>query len=224
MTPENDDNSATYERVALDPGFRELLKIARHRSLPRNHVVIAEGGKPGNLYLILSGLVTVRQSGRQGEELLLNYLYPGNFFGEMCLFPGVATRSAMVRTAADSDVLEIPYQPFVDLAQKYPSLWLELAGQLAARLRAVNQRLAEMPVLHAAERVWLVITDMASRIDTRKVPEGKCFSITRQDLAKLAGCSRELAGMILRDFAREGRIILRGKTIVIPPAPAAEAT
>jgi CRP/FNR family cyclic AMP-dependent transcriptional regulator len=206
--------TTTFDRVSRDPGFRELFKIARHRDLPKNHVIIQEGAKPGHLYLIVSGLVAVRYASPRDPDLLLAYLYPGDFFGEMCLFPGVEARSAMIKTAADCAVLEISYEPFVDLTRKHPSLWLELAGQLAHRLRTVNHRLAEMPALHAADRMWIVLKDMASNIDTRS--DVRTLRITRQDLGKLAGCSRELAGMILKDFAKAGRITVRGKTITIP--------
>src|SRR5437016_5450344 len=105
--------TTTFERVSRDPAFNELFKLARHRDLPRNHVVIQEGSKPGHLYLIMSGLAAVRASSSRGDELLLAYLYPGDFFGEMCLFPGVEARSAMIKTAADCALLEISYQPFV---------------------------------------------------------------------------------------------------------------
>src|SRR5438874_1070852 len=47
-------------------------------------------------------------------------------------------------------------------------------------------------------------------------PEGRLETITRQDLGKLAGCSRELAGMVVKEFAKAGRLELRGKTILIP--------
>ncbi len=208
--------TTNFDRVSRDPGFKELFKIARHRDLPKNHVVIEEGAKPGHLYLIMSGLVAVRYSSPHDPELLLAYLYPGDFFGEMCLFPGVQSRSAMIETAADCALLEIAYQPFVELTKKYPSLWLELAGQLAHRLRTINHRLAEMPALHAADRVWLVIAEMAANIDARAGTPGRTIRITRQDLGKLAGCSRELAGMILKDFAKAGRISVHGKTIVVP--------
>jgi CRP/FNR family cyclic AMP-dependent transcriptional regulator len=208
--------TTNFDRVSRDPGFKELFKIARHRDLPRNHVVIQEGATPGHLYLLMSGLADIRHSGPSGEELLLAYLYPGDFFGEMCLFPGVESRSAMIRTTTDSALLEIGYEPFVDLTKKFPSLWLELAGQLAQRLRKTNHRLAQMPALHAADRLWLVLAEMAANIG--RVGKERTIRITRQDLGKLAGCSRELAGMILKDFANAGRISVRGKTITIPEA------
>ena len=210
--------TATFEKLMGEPGFQELFKVSRHRDFPKNHVVLAESSKPGSLYLLVSGLVAVRHSGIRGRELLLAYLYPGDFFGEMCLFPGLDARSAMIKTSTASVALEINYQTFMDLTQKYPRLWLELAGQLATRLRSTNHRLAEMPVLHAADRVWLAIKEIAANSDTPDLPEGKPVRITRQDLGKLAGCSRELAGMVLKDFAEEGRIVLHGKTVVIPKA------
>jgi CRP/FNR family transcriptional regulator, cyclic AMP receptor protein len=208
--------TATFEKLMSEPGFQELFKVSRHRDFAKNHVVLAESAKPGSPYLMVSGLAAVRHSGVRGRELLLAYLYPGDFFGEMCLFPGLDTRSAMIKTCAPSVALEIGYQTFMDLTQKYPRLWLELAGQLATRLRSTNHRLAEMPALHAADRVWLAITEIAANSDGPDLPEGKLVKITRQDLGKLAGCSRELAGMVLKDFANAGRIGLRGKAVVVP--------
>ena len=207
----------TFNRLSGDPGFKELFTVAKHRNYPKNHVIMSEASTPDCLYVLVSGIAAVRHSGSYGErELLLAYLYPGDFFGEMCLFHGMKTRSAMVKTCAPCVALEIGYMVFMDLTQKYPSLWLELAGQLAARLRATNHRLSAMPALHAADRVWLALTEIASHADTAALPEGRPVRITRQDLGKLAGCSRELAGMVIKDFANAGKISLKGKTIIMP--------
>ena len=213
--------TAKFERLSREPAFQELFKASRHRELPKNFVVLKENAHPEHLYLVVSGLVSVRYSGVRGRELLLAYLYPGDFFGEMCLFPGLQSRSAMIKTCSPCMLLEIGYRPFLDLTATHQNLWLELAGQLAERLRSTNHRLAEMPVLHAADRIWLAITEMAEHSDAPALPEGKPIHITRQDLGKLAGCSRELAGMVLKDFAKAGRITLRGKTVIVPPKPAA---
>jgi CRP/FNR family cyclic AMP-dependent transcriptional regulator len=206
-----------FERLSREPAFQELFRHARHRDIARNCVVIAEGARPEHLYLIVSGLVSVRHTRNGGEELLLAYMYPGDFFGEMGLFPGVHARSAMIRSASDCALLEIPYKVFIELTQRHPALWLELAGQLASRLRNTNRRLAEMPTLHAADRVWLVLREMADSSGSPGKDGQICLRITRSDLGKLAGCSRELTGMILRDLAAEGRIQLEGRSLLIRP-------
>jgi CRP/FNR family cyclic AMP-dependent transcriptional regulator len=210
--------TATFDRLSGEAWFKELFQHAKHHDYPKNHIIMSEGTPSDCLYLLVSGIAAVRHSGPHSDlELLLAYLYSGDFFGEVCLFPGLEPHCAVVQTRAPCVVLEIGHLDFMNLAQHHPSLWLELAGQLATRLRSANHRLASMPALHAADRVWLALTEIASHSDSALVlPEGRPVRISRQDLGKLAGCSRELAGMLINDFAHAGRISLRGKTIIMP--------
>jgi CRP/FNR family cyclic AMP-dependent transcriptional regulator len=46
-------------------------------------------------------------------------------------------------------------------------------------------------------------------------PDGMQIRITRQELGRLVGCSREMAGRVLKQFERERRISAHGKTIVV---------
>lgn len=208
-----------FETLRREPGFIALFGISRRRLVSRNRLIIEEGGVPGTLFLLESGLATVCASGPRGVELLLAHVYPGHFFGEMCLFPRIAARSARVRAVSDAAVLEIPYQAFIDLTRRHPSLWLELAGQLAERLRAVNHRLASMPMLHAADRVWQVLVEVArnSGVDEPGSRDRR-IRIRREDLGRLAACSREITGMILHDFATDGRLRLDGHAIIVSGA------
>jgi CRP/FNR family transcriptional regulator, cyclic AMP receptor protein len=208
-------STPTFDKVSRDPAFQELFVRAHRRVLPKNRVVLAEGAKPSCLYFILSGTVSVRLANREDRDVLLAYMHAGDFFGEMCLFPDVKARSAEVRTVSECAVLEIGYDVFVSLATRHPSLWLELAGQLAARLRSTNRRLADLPVQPAAERIWSVITELARRSEAPRNGAGISLRITRSDLGKLAGCSREVAGNVLHDLREQGRVALDGHRIVV---------
>lgn len=208
-------NHELSEKMAADPAYRELFATSHHRRVVRQQVVIAEGATPTSLYMILSGTVAVQTVDVQSNELLLGYFYPGDFFGEMGLFPDVASRSAEIRACSDSLLLEIDYGRFLELTARHSKLWIDLAGQLAARLRAVNRRLAEMPTLHAADRIWLVLRELALRSEAPRLNDGRQLRITRQDLGRLAGCTRELAGMVLHDFEVAGRVVLSGHAIIV---------
>ena len=213
----------TFEKVSRDPAFKEMFLQGHRRKLKKDQIVLSEGEVPRCLYFILSGSVAVRLSNWHGHEVLLAYMHAGDFFGEMCLFPDVTSRSAMVQTLDESMVLEIPYQGFLDLSAKHSSLWLELAGQIAARLRAVNRRLAEMPVIPAAERIWSTLLDLAEHSGDSQSNAPITLRVTREDLGKLAGCSREMAGLVLRDFEQAGRVQLNGHRIIVPPRTTAPA-
>jgi CRP/FNR family transcriptional regulator, cyclic AMP receptor protein len=204
------------ERLRRNPVFQVLCQHGRRRTLSRNQVVLAEGEAPRNLYLVLSGTVAVRLSNRHGREVLLAYMHTGDFFGEMCLFPDVSERSAMIQAVTGCCVLEIPYRTFIDLAARTPNLWLELAGQLAQRLRDTNRRLADIPVVSARDRVWSVLVELAQRSDPPRNGNALELRITREDLGKLSGCSRETAGAILHQFAENGSLILQGHRLLMP--------
>jgi CRP/FNR family transcriptional regulator, cyclic AMP receptor protein len=208
-------STPAYERMARDPAFQELFTSGHRRRYARNDVIVREGEVGRSLYFIMSGSVAVRLSDLRGEETPLAYRYAGDFFGEMCLFPGPQARTAMIQARSECLVLEIPYQRFLDLTRKHTSLWLELAGQLAARLRDTNRRLAEMPLLRAAERIWSVIAEVAEHAEAPRKGDGIPLRMTRAEIGKLAGCSRELAGMALKDLERMGSIRLSGQTIIV---------
>jgi CRP/FNR family transcriptional regulator, cyclic AMP receptor protein len=204
------------QRITSEPALRALANAARHRSHSRRQVVIEEGTKPESLFLLLSGTIVIT-SVSGPHELLLGYKYPGEFFGEMGMFPEVAPlRSARLSALSACTFLEIGYGRFRELVRAHPELWEAIAEQLARDLRAVNRRLAEMPVLHAAERIWQVLLHLAAREERRDLDScGIPVRIKRSDLGKLAGCSREVAGLVLHELAREGRVRLKGHAIVV---------
>lgn len=210
-----------FDRLSRDPGFQEMFRSGRRRNLPKGQVILTEGDSPTTLYFIMSGTVSVQIQGWHGADSLLALMHPGDFFGEMGLFPGTSLRCATVRAASPCNLLEVGYPVFLELTRKHASLWLELAGQLAQRVRTLNRRLAEMPRLQASERVWQVVAELSEHAGAATDPDGIPLRIRREDLGQLAGCSREAAGLALQEFAREGRVRLRGQTIVVrPPKPA----
>lgn len=201
--------------AAIAEAYQALFQGGHRRRYARQQIVVEAGSKPESLYLILSGNVAVETTDAEGKELLLAYLFPNDFFGEMGLLPGVDARSARIRARSDCLLLEVAYGNFLELAQLHPALWLELCGQLAARLRAVNRRLAAMPSLHVADRVWMVLSELAERSDAPRVEQGRVIRLTREELGRLAGCSRDVVGLALHEFEREGRLLRVGHSLVI---------
>lgn len=203
------------DRLDQDPAFLELTVRGRRRHFEKSQNIINEGETGKSLFYILTGSVSIRRTDAQGDEALLAYRYAGDFFGEMCLFPGMAVRTAMVQARDSCDVLEIQYRDFLDLSRTHTRLWLELAGQLAERLRATNQRLAMMPLRQAADRIWSVVAEIASHASPTPGTDEIPVRVTRQELGKLAACSREVAGEALKDLERTGQLSCKGQTLLV---------
>jgi len=192
-----------------------FVEIAHKRSYPPKHNIVHSGDQPHILYLILEGSVSVLVENDQGREMVLAYLNPGEFFGEMCLFPDQKVRTAIVRTRSATLVAEVAYQAFRSFNQEHPDIMFEVAGQLAARLRDTSRRLRDLTFLDVAGRVARELLELSRKPDAKRNADGALVKISRQELARLSGCSREMSGRVLKKLEEDGMISAQGRNILV---------
>jgi CRP/FNR family cyclic AMP-dependent transcriptional regulator len=200
------------------PVIQAFVAQAHKRSYPPKHTILHAGDTPTSLYLILEGSVSILLEDKDGREIVLAYLGVGDFFGEMCLFDQKA-RSAIVRTRSPTLVAECTYTSFRAYAAQHHEIMYEIAGQLAARLRDTSQRLGDLAFLDVAGRLAHILLDLSKKPDALEHPRGKVVRISRQELARNAGCSREMAGRVLKKLEEDGLVSAQGRNIVVLNPP-----
>ncbi len=189
--------------------------MAHKRSYPPKHTIVHAGSVPQTLYLILEGSVSVLVEDTNGREMVLAYLNPGEFFGEMCLFPEQETRTAIVRTRSPTLVAEVGYQAFRAFNREHPDIMFEVAGQLATRLRDTSRRLRDLTFLDVAGRLARTLLDLTQQPDAKVNAKGTVVRISRQELARIVGCSREMAGRVLKKLEEDGLVATQGRSILV---------
>ena len=115
---------------------RDLGKIAEitdERDVEAGKVLITEGDRGREFFVIISGEVEVRRKGRKVATL-----GAGTYFGEIALL-SQQPRTATVTAVAPLRVLVIADRDFVDLLDEIPELWLKVARSLAERVAADEQ-------------------------------------------------------------------------------------
>ena len=197
------------------PAINRFLSYCRIRTVPSKTVVIHAGDLPDVLYYIISGSVEVMIEDEEGNEMVLAYLNKGQFFGEMGLFHEQPTRSAWVRTRNQCELAEMTYPRFRQIAAESPGLIFELATQLATRLDRTNRKLGDLAFVDVTGRVAHAIMDLCGEPDAMTHPEGMQIKVSRQELSRLVGCSREMAGRVLKVLEDQGLLRATGKTIVV---------
>ena len=197
------------------PAINRFLTYCRVRTVPAKTVMIHAGDVPDSLYYITSGSVEVMIEDEDGNEMVLAYLNKGQFFGEMGLFHDQPARSAWVRTRVGSEIAEMTYPHFRQIASESPGLVFELATQLATRLDRTNRKLGDLAFVDVTGRVAHAIMDLCNEPDAMTHPDGMQIKITRQELGRIVGCSREMAGRVLKALGEQGHISVKGKTIVV---------
>ena len=197
------------------PVVQAYVGIAHKRSYPPKHVIVHSGDEPHTLYLILEGSVSVLVENESGREMVLAYLSPGDFFGEMCLFPDQKVRTAIVRTRSPTLVAEVGYQAFRAFSHQHPDIMFEVAGQLAARLRDTSRRLRDLTFLDVAGRLARELLELTRKPDAKRGAAGITIRASRQELARLSGCSREMAGRVLKKLEEDGLLSAQGRNILV---------
>lgn len=198
-----------------NPSIDRFLEHCHRRRYPSKSVIIYAGDSPDVLYYIVEGSVTVLIEDEDGHEIVLAYLNKGDFFGEMGLFGESSKRSAWVRTRSECELAEISYSRFRQLAEEDAGILFALASQMAARLRTTSRKVSDLAFLDVTGRVARTLLDLCKQPDAMTHPDGMQIRVTRQEVGRIVGCSREMVGRVLKSLEEQGLIRAKGKTIVV---------
>lgn len=204
---------ATEEPMTLG-NIEDFLAHCHRRRYPAKSTIIYAGDRCESLYFIMRGSVTVLIEDDEGREMIVAYLNDGDFFGEMGLFDQ-DTRSAWVRTKTECEVAEISYSKFQELTRQHPEFLFALATQMAVRLRNTTRKVGDLAFLDVTGRVARTLLDLCNEPDAMTHPEGMQIKITRQEIGRIVGCSREMVGRVLKTLEEQGLVSVKGKTMVV---------
>lgn len=210
--------SIVQQKPAPNPSLEYLLKHAHRKTYDAKKVIIHEGDASESLYYIIEGSVSVQAENESGDEIILAHLNRGDFFGEAGLFEfddDDSKRSAWVHARTDCVIAEISYQQFRKIVDEDSAVMFLLTGQLFARLRRTSMKVRDLIFLDVKGRIAHCLLELTEEPDAMTHPEGMQIKVTRQDLAKMAGCSREMAGRVLKELEVDELISAHGKTVVV---------
>jgi len=207
--------------IAPPQKFKFLDRLLTHcqkRRYSAKSNIICAGERSETMSFILKGSVTVLIEDDDGREMIIAYLNPGDFFGELGLFETRAHehhRSAWVRAKSECDVAEISYEKFRELAAQEPEILYALGTQMAQRLRNTTRKVGDLAFFDVTGRVARCLLDLCKQPDAMTHPDGMQIKITRQEIGRIVGCSREMVGRVLKDLEERSLVNVKGKTMVV---------
>ena len=206
--------------LGADPATIErFIAHCHRRKYPARADVFRPGDDAGTLYYIISGSVSIIASEDDGRELVLGYIGPGEFVGEMGLFVESQQRGVALRTRTACELAEIGYDRLQTLltaqANDAARLLYSIGAQISQRLMHTSRKAGRLAFLDVSDRIYRTLFDLAREPDAMSHPQGTQLRVSRQELARLVGCSREMAGRVLKKLQADGKLHARGKTVVL---------
>lgn len=205
----------TVKPNSLIPDLENFLAHCHRRKYPAKSTLIYAGDDSDALYYITKGTVMVVIEDDDGREMIMAYLNEGDFFGEMGLFDEDAGRSAWIRAKTECEVAEISYSKFKQLAKEDADVLFTVSAQIAGRLRATTRKVGDLAFLDVTGRVARTLIDLCKQPEAMTHPDGMQIKITRQEIGRIVGCSREMVGRVLKNLEEQGLIQVKGKTMVV---------
>lgn len=205
-----------FDRSAVDA----FLAVCHRRRYPTKTTIMRPGDSAGTLYYIISGSLTVSSEDEDGNELILAYINPGEFIGEMGIFVETSQREVVVRSRTVCDLAEISYERLFKLFEgplrnECPKLLFAIGTQLATRMLHTNRKVSRLAFMDVTSRVARTLMDLTEEPDAMTHPQGTQIRISRQEISRIVGCSREMVGRVLKQLEERGMITASGKTIVL---------
>jgi CRP-like cAMP-binding protein len=173
------------------------------RRYRRGEIVVEQGKKSNALFILLNGRARVLTSDSRGREVILAVLEAGDYVGEMSLIDN-QSHSATVRCEVQSDMLILGRPEFARCLPENSSLSYAIMRGLVSRLRSADRQIESLALLDVYGRVARTLLDMAEDdADGQKIIRGK---VSRQDMAKIVGASREMVSRVMKDLEERGVI------------------
>jgi len=182
----------------------EMLAAGVTKKRYRRGETIVEQGKVSNsLFIILNGRARVLMTERKGREVILATLREGDYIGEMSLIDS-ESHSATVSAEIMTDVLILGREDFMRCLEGSRSMAMAVIHGLIHRLRSADRKIGSLALNGVYARVADVLLDSA-QTDASGVRTIK-GKVSRQDIAKMVGASREMVSRVMKDFEEQGFI------------------
>ncbi len=117
-----------------------IASVTEEVVFPAGQTVIKQGEPGETMYLIISGEVSVIKEDEEGQEIELDRIGKGDYFGEMALFEG-DVRSATIRPLEDTRLLVLHKREFTEIVREYPQIALAICKVLSQRLRELHHKI-----------------------------------------------------------------------------------
>lgn len=182
-----------------------LAATVSKKRFKRGEILVEQGRKTDALFIVLTGRTRVLMTDNKGREVILATLKSGDYVGEMSLIDN-EPHSATVVADQQVDVLVLGRDSFLRCLGENSEMAHSVMRVLVQRLRRASENISSLALVGVYGRVAKVLLESA-------VPDADGAllirdKVSRQDLAKMVGASREMVSRVMKDFEEQGFIQL----------------
>jgi len=198
--------------------LQELEATARTRVVEKGHIVFFPEDRGESVYFLSSGRVKLSRLSEDGKEFILDFIEPGQLFGETGMFGG-GPREATAEAMESSTVVSVPSERLRVFLVQNPHVLMTFTEMLGRRQNKLERRLVDVAHKSAPRRLAELLVQLSQSYGVRDA-RGTLLRIklSQSALGNLLGVSREIVNHAISDLRRQGVIdVAEGRVIIRNP-------
>jgi CRP-like cAMP-binding protein len=207
----------TWYQIIADLGTKDEMHntLEEHDVIDykKKQIIYSEGQHPNKLYYIETGKVKIYKTSDGGKELITSLLSAGDFFGHIPLIENNVYEE-FAETLEESSIRIIPRKEFETLLTNNQEVALKVIKLLANNITEKEQQLVALAYHSLRKRVADALLTLKRKYAKETEPHFS-ISISREDLANIAGTATESLIRTLSDFKTEKLIEIKEGKITI---------
>ncbi|MEO9147128.1 MAG: response regulator [Ginsengibacter sp.] len=200
-------------RVGSGDALKDLTENSNINYYKKKQRVYSEGNRPTSLYYVKNGKVKTFRTNDNGKELVIGLYNKNDFFGHIALLEQTNYQETAV-AMEDTDLAEIPKDDFELLINNNREVSHKFMRLLAKNVSEKEEQLVGMAYNSLRKKVADALVALNKKYNignNEKFP----ISITRENLASIAGTATESLIRTLSDFKSEKLIAIDESVITI---------
>lgn len=216
---QNHGNKAieTWHQIIADLGQKDEMyeSLENHDIIEykKKQTIYAEGQHPNKLYYVESGKIKIYKTSDGGKELITSLLSAGDFFGHIPLLKN-SVYEEFAETLEESSIRVIPKKEFEQMITTNQEIALKVIKLLTNNIAEKEQQLVALAYHSLRKRVADALLTLKKKYALSN-DEKFSISISREDIANIAGTATESLIRTLSDFKNEKLIEIKDGKITI---------
>jgi len=184
------------------------------QTFDEGRIVVEQGETSRDVFMMLSGRAIGMMLTEAGRQVSFTEFGPMAYFGELAALDG-SPRSITVSVTEPSRIARLPHAAFANWLVREPRILRNIAVDLAARNRALNERIVGLIVHDVETRVRMLLMRLAQEREQLK-PGGEIKPApTHEAMAAFVGANREAVSRVIARLGKSGVITARRQKVTI---------
>ncbi|ADL68611.1 transcriptional regulator, Crp/Fnr family [Thermoanaerobacterium thermosaccharolyticum DSM 571] len=196
--------------------LRAISGMTKEGFYAKGNIIINEGDRIDNIYIIHKGKIKVYKINLDGKEQILYILKDGDTFGENSIFK---EQKATFYAEAMDDVklCLLSKEDFMGIISRNPEIALKIMNYLLERLQNIESLVKDITTEDVKTRLLSMILKLADKEGIKSSDGIKLkLYLSREDIANLLGTTRETISRKLHELEDDGIIkFLSNKEILL---------